>query len=138
MIKYLWPTFLCILMVAGATTTYRVKYNAGIVTDQANHLTSEIAGLEEQISRLKAQWSLLNQPARLQALVENNQEALPLVVPEPYQIGNMSDVPEPSALARIIPRSNPLYVYQPENDIATLINGADEPTVEDLINARVQ
>lgn len=138
MLRHTWTLFLCLLMVAGAAVTYKIKYQAELATEEARDLVSEINGLEEDISRLKAQWSLLNQPSRLQALVENNTEVLPLAPLAPHQIVFLEHIPEKSPMSLIVPRRKPFsYTYE-SNTLARLINQTSEPSLADLIGLEVR
>lgn len=138
MLRHAWTLFLCLLMVGGAAVTYQIKYKAEIAANDANRLAGEIDGLEEDLSRLKAQWSLLNQPSRLQALVESNAEVLPLVPLSPHQVAMVTDVPEKSPLALVLPPRKPFLETYTGNDLATLIDAASEPSLEDLITREIQ
>lgn len=135
MLRHTWTLFLCLMMVAGAAVTYKIKYQAELATENSRDLVSEINGMEEDISRLKAQWSLLNQPSRLQALVENNSEVLPLTPLAPHQIALLDNVPEKSPMSLIVPRRKPFsYAYE-SNTLAKLINQTSEPSLADLIGS---
>lgn len=135
MLRHAWTLFLCLMMVAGAAVTYQIKYRAELATEEAQDMVSEINGLEEDISRLKAQWSLLNQPSRLQALVENNADVLPLTPLAPHQIALLDNIPERSPMSLIVPRRKPFsYAYE-SNTLAKLINQTSEPSLADLIGS---
>lgn len=54
-------------------------------------LNKTIAQENEAINLLKAEWSYLNQPSRLQALAEKHLDLKPL---DPKQIKNFADLPE--------------------------------------------
>lgn len=137
MLRHTWTLFLCLMMVAGAAVTYKIKYQAELATEEARDIMSEIDGLEEDISRLKAQWSLLNQSSRLQALVENNVDVLPLTPLAPHQIALLSQIPEKSPMSLIVPRRKPFtYAYE-TNTLAKLINQTSEPSLADLIGSEV-
>jgi hypothetical protein len=81
-------------MIAGAVVTYVFKY-------RAENAAAHIAGLHEQIERerqtlsvLKAEWSLLDQPGRIQTLVERYHDYLEL---EPFsldQVATLDEIPE--------------------------------------------
>ena len=80
-----FDTALVAVMVATATTTFWIKYDS-------RKLGSEIAALERRIASetsglelYAADWSLLSQPDRLQALVAAHAEALGLRPTEPSQ-----------------------------------------------------
>lgn len=138
MLRHTWTLFFCLMMVAGAAVTYQIKYRAELATEEATDMVSEINGLEEDISRLKAQWSLLNQPSRLQALVENNAEVLPLTPLAPHQIALLDNIPERSPMSLIVPRRKPFsYAYE-SNTLAKLINQTSEPSLADLIGSEAR
>lgn len=147
MLRHTWTALLCLLMVGSAALTYQIKYRAELAAEEVGSLRSEIGDMEEELSRLKAQWSLFNQPDRLQALVENHADVLPLQPLSPYQIATLGDLPEPSALARALPprkpepgqRVGPRLAVQ-ENGIAVLIEGTnaqDRAALDNLITGGI-
>ncbi|MFC5036971.1 cell division protein FtsL [Tianweitania sediminis] len=81
------------LMVGAAAFTYKTKHDAENQFDQLRKVESEIRYEEDTISILKADWSLLTQPGRLQRLVENYDAELKLVTVEPQQIVTVDAVP---------------------------------------------
>ena len=83
----LCTSFLALIMVYGQ------KYRTEIVQSNVIELQQEIAGQKQILSALDAEWALLNQPARLQAIVERHAQVLniaPLVVD---QYGTIDDIP---------------------------------------------
>ncbi|MEP0519823.1 MAG: hypothetical protein ABJO09_07895 [Hyphomicrobiales bacterium] len=138
MLRHAWTLFLCLLMVGGAAVTYQIKYQAELAASDARRLAGEIDGLEEDLSRLKAQWSLLNQPSRLQALVESNAEVLPLKPLSPHQVAFLEDVPAKSPLSLVLPPPKPFLETYTGNDLATLIDASSEPSLADLISREIQ
>ena len=135
MLRHAWTLFLCFVMVSGAAVTYKIKYQAEQAAENAEDLVLEINGLEDDISRLNAQWSLLNQPSRLQALVENNADVLPLSALAPYQVAIIDQIPEKSPLSLILPRQKPLYSQYESSNLARLINQTSTPSLADFINS---
>jgi hypothetical protein len=59
---------LVVAMVAAATITYQIKHAAEEKLAEVRELQAEIKLQEETIDLLEADWSLLNQPSRLQQL----------------------------------------------------------------------
>ncbi|OCW58586.1 cell division protein FtsL [Hoeflea olei] len=55
-------------MIAAATVTYQIKHAAEIKLEEVADLQAKIKLQEETIDLLEADWSLLNQPSRLQRL----------------------------------------------------------------------
>lgn len=80
--------------LAAVVFTYRTKHEAEGVMREARRLETQIRYQEDSIKILNAEWALLVQPARLQALVEHFQKELKLEPHDPRQIVNLSDVPE--------------------------------------------
>jgi len=81
------------LMVAGAVMTYVMKDRAGRAADHVMELRRDIAREKELLTVLKAEWSVLDQPARLQGLVERYGAYLHLQPLEVRQIATLADVP---------------------------------------------
>jgi hypothetical protein len=82
------------LMVAGAVLTYAMKDRAGRAADHVMQLRSDIAREKEALTVLRAEWSVLDQPARLQGLVERYGTYLHLVSLDVRQLATVEEVPE--------------------------------------------
>lgn len=91
-----------ILLVLSATVhTFYIKSMSEDRSDEIRKLEAQIRDHEGAIDLLKADWSLLNQPNRVQNLVEAYREQLQLDVTEPEQIVTSSELP------RIKPEPDP-------------------------------
>lgn len=89
---------LVFLMVLSAAAVYDMKYEAEIAAEAMAELTRRIENERSEISLLKAEWSVLTQPARLSGLVERYQEVLQLQPLTADQIGSLADIPEKPAV----------------------------------------
>ena len=81
-------------MVAAAAFTYTTKHAAEAEYSKVRKLEAAIRFEEETIDVLKADWSLLTQPARLQRLAEAYREELQLSPVEAHQIATMEELPQ--------------------------------------------
>lgn len=84
---------LVVFMLAGAAVVYDLKYEAERATSKVAKITRKIDGERDAIATLKAEWSLLNQPKRLQDLAERYHSYLELDPLDPTQIGTIDDIP---------------------------------------------
>jgi hypothetical protein len=84
---------LVFLMVLSATAVYDMKYEAELAAENVRKVEREIAREQEAISLLKAEWSVLTQPARLQDLVERHADVLKLAPMTAEHIGTLADIP---------------------------------------------
>jgi hypothetical protein len=82
------------VMVAAAAFTYQVKRGAEAELQQIRRLQAQIRLENDTIDVLKADWSLLTQPARLQKLVAVYQSQLALEPVSPRQIVTLDALPE--------------------------------------------
>ncbi len=82
-----------IVMMVVAAVVYAMKKNAEVAGREVARLAQEIDDEHERIATLKAEWSLLDQPARLQALVEHFKDKLALAPISADQIGHISEIP---------------------------------------------
>jgi hypothetical protein len=82
-------------MVAAAGFTYTTKHGAEAELSKLRKLESAIRIEQETIDVLKADWSLLTQPSRLQRLAANYQSELNLLQVESHQIAGFEDLPAP-------------------------------------------
>lgn len=87
-------TVLIAVMVAAAALTYKTKHDAENRLREVRKLERSIHYEEDTIAILKADWSLLTQPARLQKLVEAYQAQLNLVPSDPRRIVGLEAIPE--------------------------------------------
>lgn len=82
------------VMVSAAAFTYQTKHEAESWLSQVRKLEREINYEKDTIDLLKADWSLLTQPARLQRLTEIYKDQLKLEPVTPQQIVGLDDLPE--------------------------------------------
>lgn len=82
------------VMVAAAAFTYKTKHDAEDKYSEVRKLEAAIRYEEDSIDVLKADWSLLTQPARLQRLTESFAEQLKLQPVDPHQIVELKDLPD--------------------------------------------
>ncbi|MGH7003486.1 MAG: cell division protein FtsL [Alphaproteobacteria bacterium] len=83
------------LMIAAAAVTYKIKHDAEKQMTEVSKLERMIADERDTIDLLKADWSLLTQPSRLQSLVESFQGQLDLQLVEAQQIVAIGELPQP-------------------------------------------
>jgi len=83
----LCTSFLALIMVYGQ------KYRTEEVQSQVIELQNEIAGQKQVLSALDAEWAYLNQPGRLQAIVERHAEFLDVAPIKIAQFGSIEDIP---------------------------------------------
>jgi hypothetical protein len=81
------------LMLIGAGVVYDLKYEAERATSRVAKITRKIDAERDAIATLKAEWSLLNQPKRLQDLTQRYRTYLELDPLDPTQIGTLDDIP---------------------------------------------
>ena len=67
---------LFVAMVAAATVTYQIKHHAENKLAEVRRLRAEVHLEKQTIDLLEADWSLLNQPGRVQHLVESFKELI--------------------------------------------------------------
>ncbi|MCX2721876.1 cell division protein FtsL [Roseibium salinum] len=80
-------------VVIGAATVYDMKLAATKSAERVADLRRQIDEERDAIRMLKAEWSLLNQPDRLQTLVERYNEYLQLKPLDVKQIVTPEDIP---------------------------------------------
>lgn len=92
MVRYL-NIFFLFLVVVGAAALYDMKLGAKDSASRVAELQREIEAEEEAIRQLKAEWSVLNQPDRLQRLVERYNDVLKLQPLDARQIVSADELP---------------------------------------------
>ncbi len=83
-----------VVMVSAAAVTYRIKANSEEQLRQVHKLERQIANEEDSIDLLKADWSLLTQPSRIEKLVKAHDSELGLVATDSRQVTDLSAIPE--------------------------------------------
>jgi cell division protein FtsL len=83
---------LVVAVIGLSVGLYDIKYRAQVADREAQRLEAKIAGEQEAIRVLRAEWSYLNQPERLQELAARYTTLKPLTA---SQIGSFEDVPMP-------------------------------------------
>jgi hypothetical protein len=81
------------IMLAGAGVVYYMKYEAERSAGNLSRLQRSIVQEREAIATLNAEWSLLNQPRRLQEFAERYHPYLELDRMAPDQIAEIDDIP---------------------------------------------
>jgi hypothetical protein len=81
------------LVLLVATATYVLKYGSEIDHNNVARLEREIEAKKGAIDILKANWSLLTSPARIQELSERHEKELQLNTLKPNQIISIEDIP---------------------------------------------
>ena len=89
-----WLQVMGVVAAAGAAVfVFQVKYRAENVAERASAQQREFDRANENLSLLKAEWSLLIQPARVQELVGRHAEVLKLQPLDPKQITRIENLP---------------------------------------------
>lgn len=81
-------------MVSAAAFTYKTKHEAEDRLAIVRKIEQQIRLEEDSINLLKADWSLLTQPSRLQKLTDTYQAELMLQPTGPRQIVGLDELPE--------------------------------------------
>lgn len=103
---------LVLAMLVGAGLTYQMKHRAEVVAHRVARMNINIGREKEAIALLKAEWSVLSQPGRLQDVIARYQDHFKL---EPFaasQVATLDEIPlkpkldpaaEPTAVAAAAP-----------------------------------
>jgi hypothetical protein len=79
------------VLVAAAAFVYKIKFESTERAEQVARLAAEIKRERDAIAALRAEWAMLDNPARIQALVHRH---LPLKMLDPGQIEHLDRLPE--------------------------------------------
>ena len=110
------------LMLIGAGVVYDLKYEAERASAKVAKINRKIETERDAIATLKAEWSLLNQPKRLQELVTRYRSYLELDPLDPTQIATLDDIPFKPAVpsAGALPQTTPkgsVKLAQPDKPV---------------------
>jgi len=81
------------LMVLSAAAVYDMKYEAELSAENVHKVERDIEREREALSLLKAEWSVLTQPGRLQDLAERHADILKLTPMTADHIVTLADIP---------------------------------------------
>ncbi len=93
MIYRLINLFVVLAMIAAAVITYNLKHDTEAAATRVARLNSTIAREREAIALLKAEWSTLSQPGRLQQLVTRYDEYFQLEPFSAAQVATLDEIP---------------------------------------------
>lgn len=82
------------VMLSAAAFTYKTKHDAQAMMNRIDALQTEIQLEKDAIDILKADWSLLTQPGRLETLAKAYESELGLRTLEPKQIVGLESLRE--------------------------------------------
>ena len=89
-----WLQLVSAIAAAGAAVfVIQVKYRAEAIADRTAQLQRQLDSERETLSLLKAEWSYLVQPSRVQELVDRHGEQLGLKPLDPKQLVTIEDLP---------------------------------------------
>jgi cell division protein FtsL len=78
-------------LVVAAVNVYSIKYESAVRAEQVAKLAAEIKHERDTIAALRAEWALLDNPARIEALARRH---LALKMLDPAQIEHFDHLPE--------------------------------------------
>ena len=93
MFRRIFNFVLLALMIVGAAVTYDMKHNAEMAADKVARLQADIAKEKDKLALLRAEWSLLTQPSRLQSVVDKYADHFQLQPFSPKQIATIDEIP---------------------------------------------
>jgi hypothetical protein len=98
--------FLVLLMIGGAAATYELKNRASVAAQRVARLHVNIGKEKEAIALLKAEWSVLSQPSRLQSVIERYTDHFRLAPFVVDQVATLDQIPmKPPAVPVLPPRA---------------------------------
>ncbi|GGB36629.1 hypothetical protein GCM10011316_05980 [Roseibium aquae] len=100
-----------VAVVIGAATVYDMKLAAEKSAERVAELNRKIEEERQTIQHLRAEWSMLTQPERLQRLVERHNAYLELKPLEAAQIVRAEDLPARPVMLEPIGGPDPLGGY---------------------------
>ncbi|MCT8996869.1 cell division protein FtsL [Chelativorans intermedius] len=109
------------VMLSAAAFTYKTKHDAEAMMRRVSELETGIQLEKDAINVLKADWSLLTQPGRLETLTEIYKDELGLAVLDPRQIA------QPQALGAIPLRDDLLVAEDGQAASDPVVTGGVHP-----------
>jgi hypothetical protein len=91
--RRIFNLLLLVAMLVGAAVTYDMKHKAEVAAAEVARLQAEIAKEKDALALLRAEWSLLTQPGRLQSVVAKYASHFQLEPFSPAQIATIDEIP---------------------------------------------
>jgi hypothetical protein len=107
------------VMVAGAAFTYNTKHQVEAQLAEVRKIEAMIRFEQDSLTILKADWSLLTQPSRLQKLTEIYQEELQLAPLDARQVVGVDELPAKPVEMEIVPTPRVEGMAQDKTDRLT-------------------
>ena len=107
------------LLLGGAAFTFKIKHDSELAIARVAELEKQIQAERDAIDVLKADWSLLSDPKRLELLVEKYREDLGLEILDPVNIGTLGEVPEKIAIPDTLPGRDIAGIIEKDQKIIT-------------------
>ncbi|MCF7645904.1 hypothetical protein KQ944_12080 [Bacillus subtilis] len=117
------------VMLVAATVTYKIKHDAEKQVVEIKKIQRQIAFEKDTINLLKADWSLMTQPNRLQRLSDIYQAQLKLQPVDVTQIGLFDDIPMKQAddIEKLIGGSADLVASVDSMSTGSIVQSAAAP-----------
>ena len=93
MVRRIFSFVLLAVMLVGAIVTYDMKRRAEGAANEVARLQDEIAREKDQLAALRAEFSRLTQPGRLQAVIEEHADHFQLEPFSPDRIATIGEIP---------------------------------------------
>lgn len=122
------------IMICAAGITYKVKYDAQKRIGEVHRIERQIVAEKNTINLLHAEWAMMIEPERMQALVTRYQDQLGLQVTDARQIVKLRDIPErlPDQIENLIKddeleEKNSLLAKNSNANVDTIATGSVRP-----------
>lgn len=93
MIRRIVNVVLLLLAISGAVVTYGMKHKAELAAERVEKLQADIAKEKDALTLLRAEWSVLTQPGRLEEVTTTYKEHFQLEPFSPQQVARIEDIP---------------------------------------------
>jgi hypothetical protein len=107
------------VMVAGAAFTYNTKHQVEAQLAEVRKIEAMIRFEQDSLTILRADWSLLTQPSRLQKLTEIYQQELQLAPLDARQVVGIDELPAKPVEMEILPTPRVGGMAQDKTDKVT-------------------
>ena len=91
------------LLVSAAGYVYKIKFDATQQSERIAKLTTDLRRTRDMIASLRAEWSKLDNPGRIQGLTERHLKLRPIEGMQFDSFGRLPDRPAPAAPAADTP-----------------------------------
>lgn len=107
------------MLVLAAAWVYRIKFDATVQAEHLAKLRSEVRHEQDKIATLRAEWSQLDEPARIETLAKRFLHLKPIAPTQFDSLDHLPDRPSPAVTASTDPIGGLIENFEEPETVGT-------------------